>query len=48
MLTKVFSLNKDTTEMKKIKISDEMLMPPIKVVPITTGNVTGWAFVPST
>lgn len=47
-LTKVFTLNKDTTEMRKIKAIDEVTMPPIKIVPITTGAVLGWAFVPST
>jgi len=46
VLTKVFSLNKDTTEIKKLLVSNEMAMPPIKIVPITTGSVQGWAFVP--
>ena len=44
---KVFSLNKDVTEVKKLKAMDEMLMPPIKVVPVTAGDIQGWAFVPS-
>ena len=47
-LTKVFSLNKDTTLVKKLEAEDELKMVPIKIVPITTGNLQGWAFVPST
>ena len=45
-LTKIFSLNKDTTITKKLKSEDEITMYPIKIVPITTGNTQGWAFVP--
>jgi len=44
-LVKAFTLNKDQTQVKKLYASDEMAMPPIKIVPITTGSVTGWAFV---
>lgn len=47
-ITKVFSLNKDTTLVKKLQAEDEVKMVPIKIVPITTGNLQGWAFVPST
>ncbi len=46
-ITKVFSLNKDTTLVKKLQAEDELKMVPIKIVPITTGNLQGWAFVPS-
>ena len=46
-VTKVFSLNKDTTVVKKLKAEDEIKMTPIKIVPITTGSLQGWAFVPS-
>ena len=46
-VTKVFSLNKDTTIVKKLKAEDEIKMTPIKIVPITTGSLLGWAFVPS-
>lgn len=46
-ITKVFSLNKDTTIVKKLKSEDEITMDPIKIVPVTTGEITGWAFVPS-
>lgn len=45
-VTKVFSLNKDTTNVKKLKAEDEVEMYPIKIVPITTGDIQGWAFVP--
>ena len=46
--TKVFSLNRDVTEVKKLLAKDEITMPPIKVVPITEGELQGWAFVPYT
>lgn len=42
---KVFSLNKDTTEVKKLKAEDELSMTPIKIVAIKEGETTGWAFV---
>lgn len=44
-ITKVFSLNKDTTLVKKLEAEDEVKMVPIKIVPITTGDLQGWAFV---
>lgn len=47
-ITKVFSLNKDVTYMSKAEIKKEVRMIPIKVVPITEGELQGWAFVPST
>jgi hypothetical protein len=47
-ITKVFSLNKDVTLVKKLEAEDEVKMVPIKVVPITSGDLQGWAFVPST
>jgi hypothetical protein len=46
-VTKVFSLNKDTTVVKKLKAEDEVKMVPIKIVPVTTGDLQGWAFVPT-
>ena len=46
-ITKVFSLNKDTTLVKKLEAEDEVKMIPIKIVPITSGDLQGWAFVPS-
>ena len=47
VVTKVFSLNKDTTSVKKLEAEDEIKMSPIKIVPITSGDLQGWAFVPS-
>lgn len=47
-ITKVFTLNKDTTYMRKAEIKDEVKMVPIKIVPITKGELQGWAFVPAT
>lgn len=47
VITKVFSLNRDTTEIAKLKVTDGITMPPIKIVPITTGAKQGWAFVPT-
>ena len=47
-IIKVFSLNKDVTLVKKLEAEDEVKMVPIKVVPITSGDMQGWAFVPST
>ena len=45
-VVRVFSLNGDTTQIKKLHAEDEMSMPPIKIVPKKDGAVTGWAFVP--
>lgn len=42
---RIFTLNKDTTEVKKLKAEDELNMTPIKIVAIKTGEVQGWAFV---
>lgn len=47
VMTKVFSLNKDTTEVEKLQANKEIKMYPIKIVPITSGNIQGWAFVPT-
>lgn len=48
VITKVFSLNKDITLVKKLEAEDEVKMVPIKIVPVTSGDLQGWAFVPST
>ena len=45
VLTKVFTLNNDVTEVEKLEARKQIQMPPIKIVPITTGNKQGWAFV---
>lgn len=41
----VFTLNRDTTKVQKLRTESQMEMPPIKIVPITSGSTTGWAFV---
>lgn len=43
--TKVFTLNKDVTEVKRLQVGDEITMLPIKVVPINNATNEGWAFV---
>ena len=47
-ITKVFTLNDDTTEVDKLKATNGITMPPIKIVPVNSGSLKGWAFVPST
>lgn len=42
---RVFSVNKDTTEVKKLRAEDELSMAPLKIVAIKTGDTQGWAFV---
>lgn len=44
-VTKVFSLNRDITEVEKLKARKEITMKPIKIVPIDNSNYAGWAFV---
>lgn len=48
VITRVFSLNKDTTNIRKVLIDKELTMPPIKIIPISSGDIKGWAFVPTT
>lgn len=45
-ITRVFTLNKDTTYMQKAEVKDQFKMSPIKIVPIRSGARKGWAFVP--
>lgn len=42
---KVFSLNRDTTIVKKLKAQDQIDMPPLKIVAIGSGDRAGWSFV---
>ena len=44
-MTKVFTLNKGITEVKELLAKDSIAMPPLKIVPITDGDMQGWAFV---
>lgn len=46
--TKIFSLNKDVTDVEKLNAKKEVKMLPIKIVPVTEGELQGWAFVPAT
>lgn len=48
VVTKVFTVNKDTTLVKKLESEDGIAMSPIKIVPVTEGDMIGWAFVPTT
>lgn len=45
-MTRVFTLNKDVTEMSKVKVDKEISMSPIKIVPVKSSQYQGWAFVP--
>ena len=44
-MQKVFSLNRDTTEVEKLEARSQIKMPPIKIVPINNSSYQGWAFV---
>ena len=44
----VFTLNKGVTKVNSLEATSETKMPPIKIVPVTEGELIGWAFVPST
>lgn len=46
-ITRVFSLNGDTTEVEKLKAKTQISMNPIKVVSLKNESNEGWAFVPS-
>jgi phage minor structural protein len=45
-MKRVFTLNKDTTEVANLKAENEVRMTPLKMIPVTTGGFNGWAFVP--
>ena len=42
---RVFSLNRDITEVEKLNARTQIQMPPMKIVSIDTDNYSGWAFV---
>lgn len=44
--TRVFSLNKDVTRVQKLEAVDEIKMGTIKIVPMNSSSMQGWAFVP--
>lgn len=41
----VFSIDRDVTDIAKLHARKQIEMPPIKIVPITSGSNIGWAFV---
>jgi len=41
----VFSIDRDVTDVAKLHAREQLEMPPIKIVPITSGLQAGWAFV---
>ena len=47
IVTRVFSLNGDTTEVEKLKAKTQISMNPIKIVSLKNETNEGWAFVPS-
>lgn len=42
---RVFSLNRDITEVEKLNARAQIQMPPMKIVPMNTDSYSGWAFV---
>lgn len=48
ILTRVFTLNKDTTEVEKLKARSSIVMSPVKVIPYENTQRKGWAFVMDT
>jgi hypothetical protein len=46
-MQRVFTINNDVTEVTKVDIDKEIKMNPIKIVPISSADYTGWAFIPS-
>ncbi|WP_404354636.1 carbohydrate binding domain-containing protein [Exiguobacterium aurantiacum] len=46
-LEKIFTLNGDTTEVKKLKATEQFSMGTARILQITSTNSTGWAFLPN-
>ncbi len=44
-LENVFTVNRDTTEVSKLKSRNQISMQPIKIIPVKNGNRAGWSFV---
>ncbi len=44
-LENVFTINRDLTEVSKLKTRNQIEMPPLKIVPITSGTRAGWSWV---
>lgn len=47
VMEKVFTLNKDTTEMNKAAVDNEITLGTVKMIKVIGGGNSGWAFVPS-
>ena len=45
VITKVFTLNKDVTEVKKLQADDEIAMDTLKIINVNNATNKGWAFV---
>lgn len=44
---RVFWLTRDTTNVSKLTVEEQITMPPLKILPIDYNGVSGWAFVKS-
>lgn len=42
---RVFTLNKDTTKVKKLEAQERFMMKPIQIVSVDSPTIQGWAFV---
>lgn len=45
-MERIFTLNGDTTEVKKLKAAEEFSMGPVRILQIESGDMNGWAFLP--
>jgi hypothetical protein len=45
IMKKVFTINRDVTEVEKLYAKSQIKMPPMEIVPIDNANYKGWAFV---
>lgn len=45
IMKKVFTINRDVTEVEKLYAKSQIKMPPMEIVPIDNVNYKGWAFV---
>lgn len=48
IMKKVFTINRDVTEVEKLYAKSQIKMPPMEIVPIDNANYKGWAFVQTT
>lgn len=45
IMKKVFTINRDVTEVEKLYAKSQIKMPPMEIVPINNSDYKGWAFV---